>query len=275
VDTAILRSKVEHVTTLPTIPMVLKRILEVIENSRTSLNEISQFIVQDPSLTSRLLKMVNSAIYGFPGRISSVSHGVVLLGLTVVKGLLLGVSVFELMQETMVGLWEHSIGCATVARIIARKKGVKEFEEVAVAGLLHDIGKVILILLYPQEYRQAIAGAEKQRIVISEVEREAFGVNHSNVGTWLAKKWNFPRSLIEMIEYHHKPHAAKAAPLEVSIIHIADIIVRARGFGYAGDAMIPLINAKAWETVGLTEADLRSVLAEMESPMEDVETIFA
>ncbi len=125
-DIQALRSQIERIDTLPTIPGVLRKLLVVIENPRISLNDVGSFISNDPVLTSRVLKVVNSPIYGFPGRISSVSQALILLGLNVVKGMLLGVSVFEAMQKTMVGLWEHSLGCAVTARIIAKKKAAME-----------------------------------------------------------------------------------------------------------------------------------------------------
>src|SRR5512133_1184649 len=135
-DVRRVREKIESVMALPTIPKVLNKLLGVIENPRVSLNEISNFIAGDPALTTKVLRMVNSPVYGFPGRISSVNQAVILLGLTVVKGLLLGVSVFDLMQKTMIGLWEHSIGTAIFARIIAVRKGHKEPDELSVDGLL-------------------------------------------------------------------------------------------------------------------------------------------
>ena len=132
-DPKILRHKVESISTLPTVPAVLKRLSGVIEKPRITIVEISAFISSDPALTTKVLKMVNSAIYGFPGRIASVSHATMLLGLNVIKGLLLGVSVFELMQKTMNGLYEHSLAVAFVSRVIAQKKGLKEPDEVSVA----------------------------------------------------------------------------------------------------------------------------------------------
>ena len=122
IDPKMLRRKVESINTLPTVPSVLKRLSAVIEKPRITIVEISAFISNDPALTTKVLKMVNSAIYGFPGRIASVSHATMLLGLNVIKGLLLGVSVFELMQKTMSGLYEHSLACAIASRVIAQKK---------------------------------------------------------------------------------------------------------------------------------------------------------
>ncbi len=269
-----LRKKIELLETLPTIPNVLKKLIAVIENPRTSLQEVSKFISNDPVLTMRVLKMVNSPIYGFPGRISSVSQGVVLLGLNVVKGLLLGVSVFELMQKAMIGLWEHSLGCAVTARIIAKRRSIKEFEEIFVAGLLHDLGKVILILRFPVEYMKFMEGAEHGDAVICKAEKEVFGVTHADVAIWLTEKWSFPKGLVEIIGNHHRPGVSRYARVETAIVHISDILVRARGLGFAGDHSVPVVNPGAWKLLGLSEKELREVLKETEDGMETAGELF-
>jgi|WetSurSiteA1Bulk_404760.scaffolds.fasta_scaffold61330_2 putative nucleotidyltransferase with HDIG domain len=272
-DLSSLRARVENVSTLPTIPKTLKRLIGVMENPRVSLNDISTFISNDPALTTKVLKMVNSPVYGFPGRISSVSQAVILLGLNVVKGLLLGVSVFELMQKSMIGLWEHSMGCAVIARLIAKRKGLKEPEELSVGGLLHDIGKVILILQYPAEYQQAMSVAQHQGITVFEAERDYFAAGHASVGAWVAQKWSFPRGLTDVIDCHHKPHLAKNAPLESAIVHLSDIMLRGRGFGFAGDDKVPLINTKAWESLELSREDLKEILREAEDSLSEAEEL--
>ncbi|HPK53270.1 MAG TPA: HDOD domain-containing protein [Smithellaceae bacterium] len=268
IDPKSLRHKVENINTLPTVPGVLKRLSVIIEKPRITLVEISAFISNDPALTTKVLKMVNSAIYGFPGRIASVSHATMLLGLNVIKGLLLGVSVFELMQKTMNGLYEHSLACAIASRVIAQKKGMKEPEEVSVAGLLHDIGKVILMLEFQKEYETAMSEAQTRGISIFEAEKVQFAATHANVGSWLAEKWRFPRNLIEVIEYHHRPALSKNAPLETAIVHLADILVRAAGLGFAGEIIVPEVNPAAFEILSLSEADIKDILKEMEENME-------
>jgi len=273
IDQKLLRHKVENINTLPTVPTVLKRLSAIIEKPRITMVEISNFISNDPALTSKVLKMVNSAIYGFPGRISSVSHATMLLGLNVIKGLLLGVSVFELMQKTMNGLYEHSLACAVVSRTIAQKKGLKDPEEVSVAGLLHDIGKVVLMLEFQKEYEAAMKEAQTKRISIFEAEQNQFGATHAHVGSWLAEKWRFPRNLIEVMEFHHRPALAKNAPLETAIVHLADILVRARGCGFAGENLVPAVHPAAFELIALAEADIKDVLKEMENNMEAAEDL--
>lgn len=267
-DVHSLRDKVERINTLPTIPSVLKKLLAVIENPRISLAEISSFISNDPALATKVLKMVNSPIYGFPGRISSVNQAVILLGLNVVKGLLLGVSVFDLMQRAMIGLWEHSIGCAVVARIIAQRKQFKEPEEVSAGGLLHDIGKVILILQFPDDYQKAMNEAEQADKTIMETEKMFFAAGHTSAGSWMAQKWSFPRNLTDMIECHHKPHLAKHAPFQTAVVHLSDVLLRARGFGFAGDYSVPPVNPATWEKLQLTKKDIADILNESEDALE-------
>jgi putative nucleotidyltransferase with HDIG domain len=273
IDPKALRRKVENIGTLPTVPGVLKKLSVIIEKPRITLVEISSFISNDPALTTKVLKMVNSAIYGFPGRIASVSHATMLLGLNVIKGLLLGVSVFELMQKTMNGLYEHSLGCAIASRVIAQKKGLKEPEEISVAGLLHDIGKVILMLEFQNEYETAMNEARSKNISMFEAEKVQFNATHANVGSWLAEKWCFPRNLIEVIEFHHRPVLAKNAPLEAAIVHMADILVRARGFGFAGENLVPEVHPAAFELLKLSATDIKDVLTELENNMESAEDI--
>jgi len=273
IDVRVVREKIENINALPTIPKVLNKLLAVIENPRVSLNEISSFISGDPALTTKVLRMVNSPVYGFPGRISSVNQAVILLGLTVVKGLLLGVSVFDLMQKTMIGLWEHSIGTAIFSRIIALKTGHNEPDEVAVNGLLHDIGKVFLVLQFPDEYSRALTDSQEAGLIIHAAERNQFNTTHASVGSWMAKKWRFPTNLTDVIEYHHKPHLTRSTPVESSIVHVADVLVRARGYGFPGDALMPAVRPEAWELLGLTERDLVEIFKEAEDSLQITEDL--
>ena len=258
------RLKIESISALPTVPGSLRRISSIIEKPSVSLEQIGHFISNDPALTTKVLKMVNSAVYGFPGRISSISHAIMLLGLNVVKGLLLGASVFEIMEKRMSGLWAHSLGCAIAAGEIANKLNIKDPEEISVAALLHDIGKVIIILEYQKEYEETIVEASAKECLIYDAEKTFFTETHPTVGMWLAAKWSFPRNLVEVIGYHHTPQMSKLAVKETAIVHLADILVRARGIGFAGDHFVPSLNTGAFETLGLSKNDIRDVLVKIE-----------
>ncbi len=272
-DAWTLRSKIENIDNLPTIPPVMRNLLSIIEDPQVSLSEIGNFILKDPALTSRILRVVNSPIYGFPGRISTISQALILLGLNVVKGMLLGVSAFDIMKKVMTGLWEHSIGCAVTARIISQRRASIYLEEVAVAALLHDIGKVVLGLRFSDEYKKVLKETEKKGVFIFDSERKQFSVDHATVGAWLTGKWKFPMSLVEVIEYHHKPHLSKNVPVQAAIVHLSDILVRAKGFGFAGDNFVPAIHPSVFDMLDLTETDIKDILDEMEDSFGHIEDI--
>jgi putative nucleotidyltransferase with HDIG domain len=272
-DLKTLKSRIEAVQTLATIPSVAVRLMELVADPAVSLTEISRFVSSDPVLATKALRMVNSPVYGFPGRIASVNQAVFLLGLNAVKGLLFGVTVFELMQKTMIGLWEHSLGCAVIARLVAKKKGLKEPEETSIRGLLHDLGKVILVLQLPEEYESIMAEAEAREVNIYDVENEHFSTSHATVGAWVADQWSFPKALTDVIAYHHKPHLSKLAPMETAIVHFSDVLLRGRGFGFAGDYAVPPVHPFAWKLLDLRDSDIREILKEAEELLADVADI--
>jgi HD-like signal output (HDOD) protein len=271
VDARTVKSSIEQMVSCPTISGISRRAMGLANGPDTSLIEMSSFIGRDTALVTRLLKTINSAIYGFSRRISSVNEALLLLGLDTVRGLFLNLAVFDLMEETMVGLWEHSAGCAIVSRLIAKKKGIKDPEEVSIYGLLHDVGKTTLMIRYPRMYRRALDDAQSEGTSIRAVETERFGVDHAVTGSWLVKQWRLSRKLVEAIRYHHTPQLAMDARVETAIIHLADIIVRGRGFGFTGDDYVPAVDPVAWKLVGLSKSDLRDILDEMEDLLDEAE----
>ena len=260
-------ARVERIESLPTIPPILKKILSIIEDPNVSLNKITEFVSTDPTLTARILKMVNSPVYGFPGRISSISHAMVILGLNAVKGLLLGVSVFEIMQKNMIGLWEHSLSTAIFARIIATKKELQSPEEISITGLLHDIGKVIFIIAFKDEYLKLLESARIKKQYIYEVERDYFGITHAEIGGIIAQKWHFPSKLIEPIMYHHRPQVSEKFKLETAIIHLSNTLAIARGIGYSGEIFVPSVHVYTWELLNFREEEIVEIFKEAEEPL--------
>lgn len=268
-----IRERIEQIESIPTIPPVVRKLLKTVDSPSISLGEIGEVITKDQALTAKLLKMVNSPIYGFPGRISSVSQALILLGLNVVKGMLLSISVFEIMEKTMVGLWEHSLCTALAARSIALKRGLKDPEEVMVSALLHDVGKVALKIKFPEEYGQALLISKNEERLIRESEESIFAVSHAEVGGWLTEKWYFPRSLTEPIAYHHRPLLSKFSPQRTAIVHVADILVRARGTGFGGDNFVPPVNTRVWEDLSLSKEEIKDIMAVIDETASDAEGI--
>jgi len=266
--------EMQQMQELSTIPVIVRKLLQIFDNPYLSLSDIAAFVSKDPVLTARLLQVVNSPFFGFKGRIGSVAQALLLLGLNQAKALLMGMRLFDFMKE-MEGLWAHSIGCAIIAQITARRKGMREAKELFITGLLHDIGKVFMYLKLPDTYRSALEMAEKNRIPIIDAEQKLFQSTHPEVANWVFENWNLPRYFIEPIRYHHKPSLARTWPTRSALLHVADILTRARGFGSGGDSLVPLLDETAWTRLAMSRSEINSILWESEQFIHEARSFLA
>lgn len=264
-----IKKKIEGLSSLPSIPPVVTKILGLIDSEDVSLKKIGEFISQDQSISAKVLKIVNSPIYGFPGRISSVHQALMLIGLGAVKGMLLGISIFDIMQKSMIGLWEHSIGSAITARIVAGHLGLKNADDISVAALIHDIGKVALSMCYPELYKKALEIAKDREIYITEAEKEVFGITHAQAGRWLTTRWNFPRELVESVAFHHSPLSARQFQRTTCIVMLSENIIKMMGFGFSGDPYVYTIEDAVWDCTGLQMDEMKAIFSEVEDTIKD------
>jgi len=281
-DTAKKRLKevTEKITSLPTLPKVIAEITHLMQNPRTSAEEVGRAITMDQSLASKVLKLVNSAFYGFPGRINTITHAVVILGFNTVKNIVLTASIFDKLGGRgkteafdLEKLWLHSISTGVIAQEIAKKINFRFHEECFIAGLLHDIGKVILFKFSPDEFNEILKIKNKKNCLFIEAEKEAIDLTHNEVGAWLAQKWNIPEDLRNAISYHHSPSLSISHKTMVSVIHIADVLCRALGIGSGGDKKIPVINSDVWEKLNFSRQLLDKIYKDIDIEIEKA-TIF-
>jgi putative nucleotidyltransferase with HDIG domain len=265
-----IQRKMRHVEEFRTIPAVVKKFLEVLENPRLSLEDIATIVSKDQMLTARLLKTVNSPFFGFIYRVATIRQALLLLGLNTAKALLLGVSLFRHVRG-MEGLWAHSVGTAILAEMVARRHGLIEQGELFVAGLLHDIGKVFLSVKFPQEYRRALLLAREKGALIVDAEREVFDATHAEIAGWALERWYLPSQLIEAIKYHHEPSLAPTWSTQTAVVHISDIVARAQGYGSGGDALVPLVDDAARLRLNLSEAGINALIADSQDPFREAE----
>ena len=258
------KREVRRIKNLPTIPGVVAKISRMVENPEAGVAEIGRLITQDQVLSAKVLRMANSAFFGMSRKISSIPQALMILGLDVVKGLVLTSSVFDMIQKSMTGLWEHSIGCAAAAGAVAQTLGRGDAEEILVAGLLHDLGKVVLALNLPDDLKLIHAQSSARRMSFHEAETAVLDFHHGEIGQWLAEHWNLPDSLAEPMRLHHHPERAVSYPETTAIVHIANSVIRGWGYGYAGDTLVPPISPAAWEILGLKTADFKTILDIME-----------
>ncbi len=265
-----MRSLIRDTKSLPTLPGIITKLGSLADNDKVSAHEMARVVSADQVLSAKVLKLVNSAFYGFPGRVSTVSNALILLGVNVVKSLAITSSIFDIMEKSIVGLWEHSMGVATAAGTIARTLKLPEPEETATAALLHDIGKVIIKIKLQDDYAQLTALMNEKGCTMMEAERDLLDIDHAEIGGLLARSWLLPEKLIEPITCHHQVDRSQAHQSKTAVIHLADVLIKASGFGFSGDILVPQIQQTAWSRLGMTDAILASIIAEVEDKLVEV-----
>lgn len=255
--------------TLPTLPGVINKLNSLSDNDKSSVQEMARIVSSDQVLSARILRLANSPSYGFY-RVSTISNAMILLGVNVVKSLAISSSIFEVMEKNSVGLWEHSLGTGVVSNLIAKKLGLPECEEIATAGLLHDIGKVIISLKCSEAECEVRRIIDEKQIYMLEAEQEIFGTDHAEVGAWLAKSWFLPDKLTEPIFCHHNVAASENHRIKTSVVHMADVLIKASGFGDSGDNYVPQIQQAAWDALKLNEQIIAELVEDLEDKLVEV-----
>ncbi len=277
IEQAKLNRIIRRVEDLPTLPRTVLKITELVNNPGTSARDLADVVVDDQVLTARLLRLVNSSFYGFPRKISTVTGAIVLLGFDAIRNLLLTTSILDLFSNknrktdfNREKLWDHSIGCAVGAKIIGSYFKYERVEELFVAGLLHDIGKIVEMLFLPKDFAQIVSIVEKENILLFSAEERVLGYTHADLGRLLSKKWNLPSKIEAVIANHHQPDAADDFKLEAAIVHLADILCRALDIGSGGDSRIPALNKSAWEILGLDISAVEPVMHAIETEFDSI-----
>ena len=272
----LITSKIDH---LPTLPDMANKVVSLVQDEKTSANDLSRLISYDQAISFRLLKIANSAYYGFLGEVSNIRHAITILGFDEVKRLSVGIAVFGFMKDVtnansfmLDEFWKHSVGCSLAAKIICKKIGKLNLKMVSTASLLHDIGKLILNNFFTEEYRIILEKVQREEVSIVDIEKETLGFSHADVGGWLSSKWNFPPSLNFPITYHHQVgEADQENILQVSIVHLADIICKKAKIGSSGDKYAPCFQKAAKEILQINEEEIDSIINELQSEEEKVQ----
>jgi HD-like signal output (HDOD) protein len=241
----------KSILNLPTLPTIAARLIDLVDNPKTSASQIGALISEDQVLTARLLKMVNSAYYGLGREVSNVQQAIVLLGFDNVRELSLGVSVLNAFRSAkgnaildMNAFWDHSAYVGLVCRSLAKKYLPSLASEAFTAGLLHDIGKVVLIQYMAKEFGEALSMAKEQKKELYLVEKELLGVDHGEIGSWLGEKWKLPANLCTAMHHHHYPHLAQEHASLATIVALGDLLCRIMKAGNGGNPAPPRIYAE-------------------------------
>jgi HD-like signal output (HDOD) protein len=259
---------------------LLQEIETALASPQCSLGSVGDTIEKDVDLTARLLRFANSAYCGFSTRMSTVTEAISLIGIQQVQDLLTASSVIERFagvssqHVSMESFWRHSLACAIGARLIALERRLPKPDRLFVAGLLHDIGRLVLFLQAPQAVQQVFKLYRSERILLREAEARVLGFDHQNLGEALLKSWKYPPALVLTVGYHHQPAGCEAARLEAAVVHVADHLVNSMRVGSSGERFIPPLNPQVLPTLGLTPAALEAVVNGIDEQFEAVQEMF-
>jgi putative nucleotidyltransferase with HDIG domain len=269
-STITLKTLVSGITRLPSLPANIQKINRMIDAQSVTAQAIGKEIAEDMALAGSVLKLVNSGFYGVSNKVSSISHAVVMLGVNVLGGLVNTAWASSTIADSFAGLYDHSLACSKVCYSLARNLGCDDQESLTSAGLLHDIGKVVLTKHLPSEYEEVSRLVKEEDLRFHEAETRALGVTHADIGVWLLKKWNIPEATIAPIRSHHKFDPSSNAAKNSGILILADIIVKAEAIGWSGDDLLPEIDERVMQTLSLDPTDLRFLMDDAFDEIRDM-----
>jgi HD-like signal output (HDOD) protein len=255
-DPDFLEKFIEKDITLPEIPSIVFELNEVIANPLSSADQMAQIINKSPSLTALLLKIVNSSFYGLPSRVDRVSLAVTMIGTRELSALALGISIISIFRKiprshlNMRYFLQHSLGCAIASRLLAAQKNMRQTEQMFTAGLLHDLGRLILFIYFPEETLEVLRLAQQTSTCLYAAEKKRLGCHHAHIGKFLLNRWRLPLLLENTVCFHHEP-GESPDPVPAAIVHVADVLVNALGIGTSGERLVPPLNAQAWAALEL------------------------
>ena len=268
---------IDQIHDLATLPTIVTKLVSMLEFPSTTTDDIERIIRKDQVLTSKVLKLVNSSFYGFSRKIDKVSDAIVLLGFSALRNLIITSSIFNINQAGVRGvgtaiqnLWTHSVACGITAKLISQKLRILDANEAFVAGILHDIGKVVICQYLKKEFGEIIELMARERLSALETEERILGTTHCEIGNCLADRCNLPDNLAEVIAHHHSPSAATVAHELVALIHVANAISSALDPESYVSLLPERVDEDALERLGLVEKSAHDLCTELNIHMEDI-----
>jgi putative nucleotidyltransferase with HDIG domain len=259
---------------LPEVPSLVFELNQAIADPMSSAADIAQVINRSPSMAATLLKIVNSAFYGLRSKVDSLSRAAMLMGSKEVTNLAMAITIMEtfkdIPKEIMdVGSFlEHNLACGMLARILAAHGNIPQTERIFVAGMLHDIGRLILYKYFPDYAILALIEARQSNIPLFKAEQKILGCTHTHLGNRLLNKWKLPTVLTDNVYFHHNPSSA-SDPMMASALQMADIIIHGLDIGHSAEHIVPAFDDKAWERLNLPISSIRFIIRQARHQVEN------
>lgn len=270
-------SKSHHMGTLP---VVFHHLVRVLQNSASSIEEISEVITTDPTLTAKLLRLVNSPFYGLAYKIDTIPRAVVMVGTRQIIMLAMGtvlLTVFKGLPVSLINMqsfWTHSISTGVAARLIAKKVGTQHSESFFVAGLLHDIARLLIYTQLPKHALYILSEAKRRQEPVFDIERECLGFTHEELGRELLTAWHCPEELTERVATHHNLQPKTNSREEV-ILPLSNVLSKALGYGSSGETILPGNTLPAWKALGIAPEELVNICRKLDDSVRHLRSLFS
>jgi len=278
------QKKIEQIENLPTLPEVANKLLKIINDPMTTAVDVANLISRDLSLTSKVLRLANSAFYGIPRTVTTVQNAVVILGLKVINTMVFSITVVKMFPGdgnnplfSRKKFWSHSLACAVISKQLAlrmRKFTLFDPEECFCAGLIHDIGRIVLDQYFHEQFLKAIQKSVTEKITLSQAEQDIFGFTHSDVGDWLTSRWELPQDIRIPIVYHHAPGRTEYAREITTLVHLADSLCYETGYNLPALETKPVLDQALVAHLGFSAEDIEAVKASVSEEMEKFQAAF-
>ncbi|MFS2004829.1 HDOD domain-containing protein [Duganella sp. CT11-25] len=268
---------VRNLDDLPSLPAVVMELLNSIDQDDIDISVLAKKVSHDQALTAKTLRLANSSLYGLQVKVTTIQQAITYLGFQTTRNLITAAAVTGCFAEGHCpgfdhkAFWRHSIATAACAKVLARQMRFNQ-DYAFTAGLLHDIGRLVLVSCFPNQYSETIAYRAQHDCYLLEAERTVLGVDHVDAGLALAEHWNFSDTMRLAIGGHHDPEAPGAGFL-AAIIHVADAIVHALDLAQVQDDLVPPVSTVAWTALGLDEEIYLQLFRETELQYEEISMV--
>lgn len=259
---------VNSMTNLATLPTIYQEVDKVVSDPNSDANKLGSVINSDQVITAQILKLVNSALYGLPGKVTTVGRAITIIGFKQTKDLVLAASIINSYKDSpasefidMMGFWKYSIASGVFARKLANFSRMPNSEALFTAGLIHDLGRVVLLENYQKfPVLDAFRSSRENQTPLYKEERAVLGCDHCEIAEALFKKWNLPVMLRDSVRHHHSPRMSLAFPKETFIVHAAEFLAQALFLGDSGDCVVPPCDVETWERLEISTDDLDAIV---------------
>ncbi|MFP5392546.1 MAG: HDOD domain-containing protein [Gammaproteobacteria bacterium] len=262
---------------LPSLPAVVMELLSSIDQEDVDISVLAKKVSHDQALTAKTLRLANSSLYGLQVKVTTIQQAITFLGFQTTRNLITAAAVTGCFAERdgtgldYKAFWRHSIATAACAKVLARRLRFNQ-DYAFTAGLLHDIGRLVLVSSFPEHYAAAMAERRARDVGVLEAERTVLGVDHVAAGLALGEHWHFSDTMKMAIAYHHEPDAAGAGLL-ATIVHVADAVAHALDVARDPDELVPAVCSAAWTALGLNEESYHHVFRETELHFDEIATV--